>query len=599
MGYDTFYNSRMESEEIWNAYHNRQWTSDQEQVLANRGQPKETFNVIKLFGRMLVGYYSTTVNAIRAEPVQLADQTVASLMTDTVTSIFARNRMETEGDEIKLCGIISGIMAAQVIPEPTGARDQFGRPLYEIKLAQVYDYELVLDPLSTDADYEDARFLHRFKWIPEETLLRTWGEAKTKDLVSHDNFLEIEEADFEYSHNASFQGRYRVFDNYLVVQTVIEDDNGERWEIWWSGTTELERKKITYKEVKWPYRVAKLHKSSRTEYYGIFREVIESQKAINQALVKLQLMSSTQKAFVETNALATDLTDFTDSFNRVNGVIAVKSLKGIRVENLTADAIAMYTIIDKAFDRIQRVLSINDSFLGQAFASDSGRKVKLQQNATIMALRYLTVRIQSFYELLGADVVALVRQYYTAEQTLRVTDEIVGRRFIELNKPAMKWSGEMDEQGQPIMEPMFEQVYNPETGKPEETEEGKLVFAPIPESGSEFAFTEFDITIESVSYNDEDERTQLMLEQVMSGSIGTLLSQVNPAGFFQTSSLLMRTFKTKYSPEVAKILQETAAMLGQNPEDEEAAALLAGNNPQGGQGSHGTDTKLPTNTNEG
>lgn len=597
MGYDAFWESRVEADEIWNMYHNRQWTTDQIALLENRGQPKETFNVIKLFARMLVGYYSTVLNTVRAEPTQTADQTVASLMTDTVQAIFGQNRMETEGDEIKLNGLIAGLMCAQVTPEFSGRRDQFQRPIYNVKISQVYDYELVLDPMSTDPDYEDARFLHRFKWVPEETVRKLWGEGALKDLNEYENFLDVEEAEFEYSHGDQFQGRYRVFDNYLIVHTVVEDDEGKRWSILWSGDKELERKEITFKDVKWPYRVTRLHKSSRAEFYGIFREVKETQKAINQALIKLQLMANTQKVFVETMAVES-VDDFTDAVNRVNGVIPVKTLKGIKVENLSRDALEQYQIIDQAFNRIQRVLSVNDSFLGMAFASDSGRKVKLQQNATVMALRYLTVRIQSFYELLGRDVVRLVRQYYTANQVLRLTDELVGRRFVELNKPMMVWTGEMDTQGQPIMEPMFEQVFNPETGKPEVDDEGNLVFAPIPEEGTEFAFTDFDISIESVAFNDEDERTQLMLEQVMSGNIGQLTAQVNPAGFFQMAGLMMRTFKTKYSPEVSQILQNTAQMLQQQPATEEGAATLAGAMPQGQQGSAGTDTRLPTNTNE-
>lgn len=601
MGYESYWESRVEADEIWNMYHNRQWTQDQLAILENRGQPKETFNVIKLFARMLVGYYSTVVNTVRAEPTQTNDQTIASLMTDTINAVFNENRMATEGDEVKLCGMISGLMCAQVTPVFTGNRDQFNRPIYKIDVKQVYDYELVLDPMSTDRNYEDARFLHRFKWVPEETIRKVWGEAKLKELTEYYNFLEVEEAEFEYTHGDQFQGRYRVFNNYLIVQTVIEDNDGKRWNIWWSDGVELERKEITYKEVKWPYRVVKLHTSSNTEYYGIFREVKESQKAINQALVKLQLMVNTQKAFVEENALASDLPDFIDSFNRVNGVIQVKSLKGIKIENLAREALEQYAVIDRALDRIQRILSVNDSFLGMAYASDSGRKVKLQQNATVMALRYLTVRIEAFFELLGKDVMHLVKQYFTASQVLRVSDEIVGRRYVELNKPMTTWSGQFDAQGQPVMVPIFEQVYDPETNEPEVDDEGNAVFAPIPEEGTEFNFTDFDITIESVAYNDEDERTQLMLEQVMSGQVGQMMAQINPAGFFQMSSLMLRTFKTKYSPEVSRILQETAQMLGGNPEMENAAAMIAQGIPGQGdnRGSNSQDLKLPTNTNEG
>jgi hypothetical protein len=315
-------------------------------------------------------------------------------------------------------------------------------------------------------------------------------------------------------------------------------------------------------------------------------------------------MANSQKVFVETTSVK-DVAKFTDAVNRVNGVIPVKSLKGIKVENLTADAIEQYTIIDKAFDRIQRVLNINDSFLGMAFASDSGRKVKLQQNATIMALRYLTVRIEHFYQLLGQDLAALAKQYFTADQVLRVSDDIVGQRFVELNKPMERWSGQIDaETGQAIMEPIFEQIFDPEDHKPMIGRDGQLVFAPIPNPDSDLQYSRHDIRIEAVNYNDEDERTQLMLETVMSGQMGQMMAQVNPAGFFKISSLTLKTMKTKYSPEIARIFEETAEMISGDVATEEGAANLAHNtsgaNPSGGDDSKNMSqqNKLPTNTNE-
>jgi hypothetical protein len=220
-----------------------------------------------------------------------------------------------------------------------------------------------------------------------------------------------------------------------------------------------------------------------------------------------------------------------------------------------------------------------------------------------MALRYLTVRIEHFYQLLGQDVSKLIKQYFTAAQVLRVSDEVVGNRWIEMNQPMMQFSGEMNpETGEPIMEPVFEQVFDPENGKPEIGPNGELIFAPIPEEGTELAFANHDIKIEAVNYNDEDERVQLMLETVMSGQMGQMLSQINPAGFFKVSALTLRTMKTKYSPEISAIFDETAQMLEGTPEDEEAAAVIAGDNsqPSGGDSpkNMSSQNKLPTNTNE-
>ena len=384
----------------------------------------------------------------------------------------------------------------------------------------------------------------------------------------------------------------------MIVHTVLEDEDGRRWSIYWHDETILSKTEITYKDTKWPYRVQKLHSSNKTEYYGLFREVIESQKAINQALIQIQLMANTTKVFVQDGAVD-NIEDFKTLINRVNGVIPVNDLAGIRVDQMSKEIIDQYTLIDKALDRIQRVLGVNDSFLGMAYASDSGRKVKLQQNATIMSLRYVTARIESFYQSLAMDIGNLAKQYYRATQFLRITDAMTGMRWVEINKPMEMFSGQFDANGQPIYRPILMEVVDPASGDFMEDDEGNILLAPVSEEGTDFEFSEFDVKIESSSYNDEDEKGQLMLESVMSGQIGSMLAQVNPAGFFKVASLAMKTMGTKYSPQMSAILDQTALQLGGDPAaQQQASAMAQGGQPQQEQ-PMSADLKLPQNTNEG
>ena len=596
IGYEMFEESRRESAVAWDMYHNRQFTPDQLDVLANRGQPAETFNIVKVFARMLVGYYSTTVNTAMALPVDEDNIATASVINDILAYTFRINNFLAEGDKVKLSAIMSGLFISYVNVEPTGKTDRFGRPLYKINLEHVPESEVVLDPMSRKDDYSDARYLHRFKWVSEDEVRALYGEKKLEELIAYYNHLNIDEAEFEYNYEDHFTGYYRVYNNYLIVHSVIVGDDGKTYSVHWSNGIELYRKELTFKVVKFPYRVQKLHTSDKTEYYGIFREVIETQKAVNQALIKIQLMASTQKAYVESGAVD-NLADFTTQFNRVSAVIEVQDLAGIKIENLSKEVLDQYTIIDKAFDRVQRVLGINDSFLGMAFASDSGRKVKLQQNASIMSLRYMTVRIEQFYRLLGKDIANLIKQYYTAEQAIRITDEVSGSRWVKVNQPMQVPTGNISPDGTPEFEYAYEQVKDPESGEPLVDASGNLVFAPIPEEETEIQYTDVDIEITSTAYNDEDEKNQLMLETIIQGGIGQLLSQVNPAGYFQTASLSIKSLKTKHSPDIAKILEDTAIRLGGDPNFSAIASDMAAGQPAG-EGPLSQQLKLPQNTNE-
>jgi hypothetical protein len=588
IGYNAYLDSKIEANEVEDLYHNRQYSSDQLNTLENRGQPKETFNVVKLFARQLVGYYSTVINTVKVNPVQYNDIDTASILNDVTNHVFNTNSFESEGDSIKLDGFLSGLMCSYQNVVYNGKTDQYGRKLYDITIEHVPSSEIVLDPMSTRDDYKDARFIHRFKWLDEETVERTFGKAKEEKLEAYTNFLNTDESEFEFKYGDRFQGIYKQHDNYLIVHSVITDDSGDTWSIYWSGEFILAKKKITYKEVKFPYRVVKLTNSNKVEHYGVFREVVESQKAINQAIIQIQQMANSNKAMVQTGAVK-DLAKFTAAFNRVNSIIEVTNLLGIKIENLSGDIQQQYLIVDKAFDRIQRILGINDSFLGMAYASDSGRKVKLQQNASMVALRYITKKLELYYKMVGWDVVNLVKQYYTANQVLRIADETVGQRWVELNKPIML----PDANGNPIV--TYDEDIDPASGEPNKDDNGNIIMVPLNDSRTDISFTEVDIEITTNAYNDEDEKNQLMLETMLSGNIGNALMTVNPAGYMKAASLSVKSMKSKHSQDIAGILEQTAQMLSPQPEMQNQLGM---SNPSSQQPSS-QQLKLPQNTNEG
>ena len=598
-GYESYERAREEAAQVWDLYHNNHYTREQKSILANRGQPAETFNVVKKFARMLIGYYSTQVNQLVASGTTFADMQAASMMTDVLDATFRKNRMDLEGDQIKLTGLISGLFVTYVAPVYTGKMDEFGRPINTIRVHHVPDSQLVLDPTSTMDDYSDARWLHRFKWLTEDKMFKLDPDIDLDDFA--ENYEEFGYDDVEnpltFNYGVGFTGQYTINKSYLVIHTVAEDNEGRRWSVYWSGDKIIRKDEITYREARWMYRVQKLHATEdKPDYYGIFREIIEPQHAINQAVLKIQQMVNTEKAFVEEDAVES-MDDFTTAFNRVNAVIPVVNLDGIKIEQLSRQIQEQYLIIDKALDRIQQVLGINDSFLGMAFASDSGRKVKLQQNATIMSLRYITARMQAFYKSLGEDIVALVKQFYHAHQVERVLDEVNGERWVALNVPLTKTvqnpaTGALEQQA--VILP----VYDPDTQEPMVNEEGNYVFAPVNDPQTELAFNNYEIDVEAVSYNDEDEKAQLLLETMMSGQIGQMVAQINPAGFFKMASLSVRSTKTRFSPDIAEVLAQTAQMLS-NPEDNASAAQAIQGAGSSGGAPQSRALKLPQNTNEG
>ena len=72
-----------------------------------------------------------------------------------------------------------------------------------------------------------------------------------------------------------------------------------RWSIYYCHGQELERKEITYSGVKFPYQIYKLHNEDVChEFYGIFRDAIGHQNAINNAQVAMHKMINMQKKLI-------------------------------------------------------------------------------------------------------------------------------------------------------------------------------------------------------------------------------------------------------------------------------------------------------------
>lgn len=566
--WETFDASRQEADYVMNLYHNRQYTEDQLQLLYDRGQPRETFNIIKAFGRQVLGYCSTIVNAVKVEPAQQQDVVTANVLNDLVSYIFRTNNFMAESEKMKLDLLISGMMCSYVDVEELPTTDQFGRPKYKINISHVPVSEIVLDPMSRLEDYSDARFIHRFKWVSEEFIAENFGKHYLGKLDEYRNFVNQNGTEFEKMFAGRFVGYSKQYNAYQLIHTVMKDDNGHWYEVYWCGETILQKEKITFKEVKSPYRVHKIHTSNnKVEYYGVFREVVESQHAINQAIIKIQLLVNSQQIYYQEGSIENEQ-EVIDSVNRLNSIIKVKDLEGIKVEKLTRDIRDQYEIIDRALNRVQRILSINDSFLGMSYASESGAKVKIQQNASITALRYIVLAIEQFYQLLGSDILNLVKQYYTFSDVINISDEFNSQKFLEINKPLMVATGEVDQMGQPVMQPVYEEYRDPASGEIKPDMNGQIILVPMPTSDTDIAFTDADVKVVSVAYNDEDERVRMLLEQFLSGPLGQMLSQVNPAGYFEAGAMAIRETKAKYSEHLAQLLLNTSAMLsgGQNPE---------------------------------
>ncbi len=564
---DVYKDSDREAQEVVDMYHNRQYTQEEIDVLTTRGQPVETFNIIKTFSNAVAGYFDTVVNDIAVRPRYTSNPAAALLLNDVAQYVLEDNEFETEATKVELDGMLTGKMCIFYDIQDTKKFDAFGRKVKELKIEHVPAFEVKIDPMSKKDDRSDARFISRWRWVDEEEFNEKWPPVATVNHAGRGNKkaesystegTEDEQTNFEKRYGIRLHGKFEEWNNYLVVHTIMRD-KGTLWSVIWHNDIILEKKKVPFNKMLSPFRVVLMSNSDKAEHYGIFREIIETQKAINQALIQIQMLINTKKAIVEKDAVG-DVDDFTKQFNRVNNVIVVEDLAGVKIEDISRDVMAQYGIIDKGLERIKIVLGVNDSFLGTAFASDSGRKVNLQQNSSKSQLSTVVKRVQFMYKMVGEDIVKFIQQYYTSSQILRVADKTNGDRYLALNQPIMIPQGDGQEG------PVYDEELD-DKGKPMEDEYGNILMTPLNDPDTDIKFVDVDIKVESVPYNNAAEQNQLLFETFLNGPTGQSVLQVNPAGYYKIAGMQISEMGTKNSQLIAQVLLETGQMVSQGKMD--------------------------------
>ena len=562
IGRQAFEESYNEGERVKRFYHNEQYTLAEEEQLMQRGQPPETYNIIKLFSRLLLGYLHTRVNNVMFRPRQPEDQYLATILNDLTDYTFRRNRMDTEGDKIKLDFILTGLCCSYQIPVDTGNKDEFGRPIYEIKIHHVPSSEIILDPMSMREDYSDAKFIHRHKWVAKADLYKLFpkqgkkieklnpnSDTNVNDLYDDSRFRN---PDMRFGH--SFNGRNRQYDFYKLIHTIIIDDDDKVWSIYWCDDEILDKQEITFRKVRFPYRVHRLYQSDRPEYYGLMREIMEPTRAMNQAILKIQNLCNTTKVYINKRANSQQLADLV---RQISGVSEVVEIDGpvdetnIRIIERAKEIEDQYLIVEKAYQRASNMLGLNEAFLGIGYAYDSGVKSEMNKQSSSMHLSYFTKRIEQYYRLLGEDTSNYIKQYFKAHQVIGITDKTSAQQFLELNKPITDDNGNF----------IFEGVMNPEDNTPMVDDNGAFIYAPIPTLESEIKFTDMDIDITVSSLDEANTQDKVMIDTIVQSLPGQILANYNPALYMLMVSQLVKNLGNKSSAEISALFEQGAHMI--------------------------------------
>jgi hypothetical protein len=131
----------------------------------------------------------------------------------------------------------------------------------------------------------------------------------------------------------------------------------------------------------------------------------------------------------------------------------------------------------------------------------------------------------------------------------------------------------------------MDESIDPASGEPNKDALGNIIMVPLNDSRTDISFAKVDLEITTAAYDDSDEQNDKMLNGVLNGNLGNALMTVNPAGYMKLASLSIKSLKSRYSSNIADILDQTSQMLTPQPQMQSqlgAGANVSSQLPQGG-----------------
>lgn len=413
-----------------------------------RGQPPVIDNRIKTKIDYLVGLEKQQRVKPRAFPRTPRHEQDADAATQSLRYVAESEDYETGRSAIWRNMLVEGIGGIRVYVEharyappldPLGT-SALVQPEVDIRLQRIAWDRLFFDPHSSEADFSDAGFLGIVTWMDVEDALAMYPDGK--DIL--DATLAGAPSDTyddkpKFSHWAD-RSRSRVRICQIWVRRAGE---------WYFA--EFTKGGIL-KGGRSPYRtdtgesdcellLQSAYVDRDNNRYGLVREMVTLQDEINKRRSKALHLLNTSQVVYETGAVA-DIEAFRKQAVRPDGAMEVApgALANKQIEFRTRDdlATAHFQLLQEAKTAIDvkgpNAIEMGDRTGGMIPAS--GRAILASQQGGMVQIGDLLDNLRHLDKRVFRSVWARVRQFWTAEKWLRVTDDERNVRWLGLNVDA-------------------------------------------------------------------------------------------------------------------------------------------------------------------
>jgi hypothetical protein len=430
-------------------YDSDQFTRAELAKLEERGQPAIVINRIKPAINGMIGVTEKGASNPRAWPRNPGDADSADAATDILRYICDFNRFKRLKQDCFKDLLVPGTMAALVGVD--GDR--------QVTITQVRWEEFFFDARARRADFKDARYLGIAKWMYADDVGALYPDHDGLIRSSVDNSgggvgVVPDESFQDRPLNGPGTGGAWIDPKQrrlLVCEVYYRDDGWKR--AVFTGTGLLEYGPSPYLDHKGrpdcPIEAHSAYVRRDNGRYGAVWDMIGPQDEINKRRSKsVHLLSTTRIQVKDPSAIDVDADVARREAARPDGVIPY----GWELAPNVAEFQGNIEMMAEAKAEIER-MGPNPAVLGRTEQDASGRALLARQQSGLIELANLYGALEDWELRIYRQCWARAKQYWTAPQFIRVTDDEDSPKFVGLNQPRGAPAPVMGPDGRPATGP--------------------------------------------------------------------------------------------------------------------------------------------------
>lgn len=420
--------SRQEAERDRDYRNGIQWTASEVATLNKRKQPIVTIDRIGPKIDFLLGLEQSQRNEPKAHPRTPKEEDAANAATDALRYAMQSNDWDATRSDTFDCFAVEGSCGADVsvVESDSG---------YDIKVLPIMWDRMFYDPHSRKKDFSDAKYKGQFLWMDYEDAVRRWpGKEEALDSTMSG---EATGPGDTFDDTPKFRWADPKRKRVRVVSMWTYEADGKCYYNEFTKGGELSRMESPYKDQHGKavdgFVFGSCFIDRDGNRFGVVRRWISLQDEINKRRSKALHLLNVRQVKAERGAVA-DVNKARQELARPDGYVEVTP--GMMFEPLATNdmATAQLQLLQEAKQEIDAV-GVNAALSGNEGRVMSGRALMARSEQGMNELGPAFDAFKRWQLQVYRRVWMCIRQFWTAEKWIRVTDDDSNTKFVGLNQP--------------------------------------------------------------------------------------------------------------------------------------------------------------------